>query len=395
MRTISSAGAMKRRTKKHYYTTGVYFAAAAAASARMLVTGERVDNIEIETLSERRVSFELAEQQIKDDYAGCSIIKDAGDEEDATHGMRLNTRAQWAKTDMSDIFTVDDQTADISSVAYGHAILIPGEGIGIVTKPGLCVPVGRHALHPQNKEIIRRNASVHIPPGKTVEVHMSIPCGEKLAERTSDLRLGIKGGISLFETAGTVRPALNSGSLRLMMAQVDIAAATGFKTLAVSLDDIGVKAAGGSLRFEEDAVISVNECMGETLGYCVKKGIEEIVIIGCLAEILLIAGGGIDIKQSGEKEPAEVMKRIMREHTKDLAPLFLVMMAESVEDAASGLIRMGQTKLLDEVAGYATQKVKSEIDSSIEIGTVITCRSGHVLAGDIHSRQIIRKVRGN
>jgi cobalamin biosynthesis protein CbiD len=113
--------------------------------------------------------------------------------------------------------------------------------------------------------------------------------------------------------------------------------------------------------------------------YCAKKEIKKVVIIGGASDILQIIGGSLNGGKETPEEPIETLKRVLRECSKDAAPLFMVTMAPTVEDAATGLMNIGQTKLLDEVANRATETVK-KLGSSIEIGTVVVMRSGHVLA---------------
>jgi cobalt-precorrin-5B (C1)-methyltransferase len=165
-----------------------------------------------------------------------------------------------------------------------------------------------------------------------------------------------------------------------LQAQIDIAAAMGEKAIAVLFDDYGATASKRTLGFSDDSIIVARSHAADVIKYCVKKEIKKVVIIGSAGDILRIVGGSLNAGKESPEEPIETLKRILRECSKDTAPLFMVTMAPTVEDAATGLMNIGQTKLLDEVANHASEMIVNKLGSSIEVGTVIVMRSGHVMA---------------
>jgi cobalt-precorrin-5B (C1)-methyltransferase len=384
MRTISRAGVMRRRNKK-YFTTGVYFAAAAAASTRMLVSGERLEQIEITTPTGSVASFNLADVKVESAFAECAIVKETEEENNPARGMKLSAHVSWlANTSgghpAGGIANTTTTATSIATTFGGMVSLVPGDGIGIVTKPGLCVPVGDKAIHPNVRDIIIDSSKHFVPLGKSVEVIVSITDSGKFIDTSKESRIGIRSGISVFDTECTEIKALKSGYLKYLQAQIDIAAATGEKALAVLFDDYGVMASKRTLGFTDDAIIVARSHVADAVKYCVKKEIKKVVIIGGAGDILQIIGGSLNGGKEIPEEPIETLKRVLRECSKDAAPLFMVTMAPTVEDAATGLMNIGQTKLLDEVANRATKAAGKKFGSSIEIGTVVVMRSGHVLA---------------
>src|ERR1044071_445800 len=71
------------------FTTGACAAAAAKAATRVLVAGTRLAAIDTTPPSRTRVRFALARCERIGDRAICSVIKDAGDDPDCTHGAEL------------------------------------------------------------------------------------------------------------------------------------------------------------------------------------------------------------------------------------------------------------------------------------------------------------------
>ena len=70
---------------KRGYTTGSCAAAASKASVYMLLTKEKIYNINIDTPKGIPLTLSVRNIEISDDYAICSIEKDGGDDIDATH----------------------------------------------------------------------------------------------------------------------------------------------------------------------------------------------------------------------------------------------------------------------------------------------------------------------
>jgi len=82
-----------------------------------------------------------------------------------------------------------------------------GEGVGIVTKPGLPIPPGEPAINPAPRALIEAMLR-EIAPNEplNIGVEISIPGGAEIAKQTWNGRLGIEGGLSILGTTGIVRP---------------------------------------------------------------------------------------------------------------------------------------------------------------------------------------------
>ena len=76
------------------YTTGSCATAAAAAAAQMLLSGKRVYTVSIELPSGQCASFDIENAEIHEDWASCSVTKDAGDDPDVTNGLLVFARVK-------------------------------------------------------------------------------------------------------------------------------------------------------------------------------------------------------------------------------------------------------------------------------------------------------------
>ena len=68
--------------------------------------------------------------------------------------------------------------------------------------------------------------------GADFEVEISIPDGEKLAQKTLNPRLGIVGGLSILGTTGIVIPYSCSAWIHSIHRGIDVARAMGFDHVA-------------------------------------------------------------------------------------------------------------------------------------------------------------------
>ena len=159
--------------------------------------------------------------------AHASIIKDGGDDPDATSGARITA------TVVESILPQNrEEVAEL-----GNIIIKGGPGVGRVTLPGLPVPVGQAAINPVPCQQISLalQAQKYASAGSTrLTVFVSVPLGSELAQKTFNPRLGIEGGISILGTQGTVRPYSHAAWKATIEQGLTVAAATGCRTLCLT-----------------------------------------------------------------------------------------------------------------------------------------------------------------
>lgn len=196
------------------FTTGAC-ATAAAKAALMLALGRGLPDC---------VDFELPDGEILEmPVAGGKItgpgramawtVKDAGDDPDVTDGCRVECEV---------------------SLASGDGIrFLRGEGIGIVTLPGIGLPIGSPAINPVPRAMITRELRRLRPEGG-IDVSISVPGGAELALRTFNPRIGIEGGISVIGTSGIVSPFSAKAFVEAMRREMQVAAAVGASRLVLN-----------------------------------------------------------------------------------------------------------------------------------------------------------------
>jgi cobalt-precorrin-5B (C1)-methyltransferase len=258
------------------WTTGTCAAAAAKAAATALITGERQGRVEVRLPrkgEERRVSFEVERCEVGDGWAEAVVVKDAGDDPDVTHGARLTVRVSWK---------------DEPGVALDR-----GDGVGVVTKPGLGLPVGGPAINDVPRRMISYSVEeVLAPDERGVRVVVSVPGGEEMAEKTTNARLGIVGGISILGTTGIVRPFSTAAWAASVVQAVDVMGAQGLDTFVLSTGGLTERAAMRLLPdLEEVCFIEVGDFTGQAIKGAVKNGLRRGFFVGMAGKLTKLAAG--------------------------------------------------------------------------------------------------------
>lgn len=261
------------------WTTGACAAAAARAAYAALMGGEFPDPVTIRLPGGQTPAFALALTEHGETFCRAGVVKDAGDDPDVTHGATIIAR--------------------VSRGAPGAGVTFAaGEGVGVVTKPGLPLPVGEPAINPMPRKMIREaiEAEAAVCGGATdVHVEISIPGGAKIAERTLNGRLGIVGGLSILGTTGIVTPFSCAAWIASIHRGIDVARALGLDLVAGatgSTSEAAVKALHG---LPEESLIDMGDFVGGMLKYLRRHPVRRVVVAGGMAKMTKLAQGLLDL----------------------------------------------------------------------------------------------------
>ena len=256
------------------YTTGSCATAASKAAAAMLLTGERIDSVRIDTPKGIVLNLEPLEVVLTEEYASCAIRKDSGDDPDDTNGVLV-----YAKV---------EKTAEPGIAING------GIGVGRVTKPGLACAVGGPAINPTPRKMITTEV------GKVMEeagyagglkITISIPAGVEIAKKTFNPRLGIIGGLSVLGTSGIVEPMSEKALIETMYVEIRAQKAAGNKNLLVFFGNYGEDFTRDEMNLDLDGHVTCSNFVGELLDYAVYCGFETLLLIGHSGKLVKVAQG--------------------------------------------------------------------------------------------------------
>jgi cobalt-precorrin-5B (C1)-methyltransferase len=256
------------------YTTGSCATAAAKAAATMLLSGEPVASVRIDTPKGIVLDLEPLEVERREDYVSCAIRKDSGDDPDDTNGVLVFARVEKA-------------TAE--------GVLIEGGiGVGRVTKPGLACAQGGPAINPTPRRMITEELTkVMHEKGYEggLQVTISIPAGVEIAKKTFNPRLGIIGGLSVLGTSGIVEPMSEKALIETMYVEMRAQQARGNKHLLVFFGNYGEDFTRDELKLELEDAVTCSNFVGELLDYAVFLGFESLLLIGHSGKLVKLAQG--------------------------------------------------------------------------------------------------------
>jgi cobalt-precorrin-5B (C1)-methyltransferase len=283
---------VRRRALRTGWTTGSCASAAAKAAAEALVSRTGQDVVEVALPSGRRVTFAVHSCVVRADRAEAVVITDAGDDPDVTHGAHLTATVSWRTEPGIE--------------------LDGGEGVGVVTRPGLGLELGGPAINPVPRRMIEQAVGESVDlKARGVRVVISVPGGEKMARKTTNKRLGILGGISILGTTGIVRP-FSTASWRASVEQaVSVMAAQGERTLVLCT---GGRTEKGAMRLlpqlPDVCFVEVGDFTGAALRRAVENGITQVVFVGMAGKLTKLASGVLMTHYTRSKVDTELLAEI-------------------------------------------------------------------------------------
>ena len=338
------------------WTTGTCASAAAKAAVIGLVTGETPARTDVALPDSRRVAFDVATPD-PGNPALAAVVKDAGDDPDVTDGAVITVTAAWA-----------------GPLDQGAVTIRSGPGVGTITLPGLGLEVGTPAVNPVPARMIRR--AVAEVTDRPVVLTVSVPGGEAMAERTSNSRLGIVGGISILGTTGIVRPFSTAAWRASVVQQVQVAAAQGNTSLVLSTGG-RTDAAAQRLypHLAQVCFVEVGDFTGIALRKAASFGMSDLTFVGMAGKIAKLAAGVMMTHYRRSKVDSALLVEVA---TACGAPEEVVVSARATATArhfAETCVELGAFAVLDELCSRASEScsryMRSEHDSNAVVKVVM------------------------
>jgi cobalt-precorrin-5B (C1)-methyltransferase len=268
--------------------------------------------------------------------------------------------------------------ADVKITNSNQIIVKGGKGVGIVTKPGLQVPVGNYAINPVPMQMIKSNLNKVLKQGLGAEVNIFVPKGEKIAKKTMNERLGIKGGISILGTTGIARPMSSHAYKESLACQIDVAIAQGFQKLVFVPGNIGENIAKKILNVHDDQIIQMGNFVGFMLDKAHEKGVKKIILLGHAGKIIKIAAGIFNTKNSiadGRREVIAAYSALLGARKELIEKIFKSKTTEEMIDI------LDKENLTFDVFNRIGQAVKEKCIERVEIDfeVIIVNMDGKIL----------------
>lgn len=283
---------------RYGWTTGACATAATKAAYTALLTGEFPDPVTITLPRGQNPAFALAVEELGADHARAAIVKDAGDDPDVTHGALVGA-------------TVRPGTAG------GGVRFVAGEGVGVVTKPGLPLAVGEPAVNPVPREMIREHVAevaARFGGSGDVVVELTVAGGAELARHTWNPRLGIVGGLSILGTTGVVVPYSCSAWIDSIRRGVDVARAVGHTHVAGCTGSTSERVVAALYGLAEDALLDMGDFAGAVLKYVRRHPVARLTIAGGVGKLAKLADGHLDLHSARSQVNMDLLAELAGTH---------------------------------------------------------------------------------
>jgi len=345
------------------FSTGSCAAAAAKGAATALVRHALQVEVTIDLPIGRRVTFPVNACQLEGDLARCSVIKDAGDDPDCTHGAEI--------------------VAEVRLKGEPGISIDGGGGVARVTKGGLGIEIGKASITRVPLKMITDSVSEALAaaewPGGA-DVIIVVPGGVEMAKKTMNQRLGLLGGISILGTSGIVKPYSTAAYKVSIVNAIDVAVASGLTEVVITTGGKSEEYAQrtwGAL--PETAFIEMGDWVGFTLTYCKKKQIAKVNVGGMIGKLSKVADGefytharqaainldGLAAIAESVGAAPEVADKIRRGNT--------------AREAQEIVVAHGVSGFFDRVAEKVSTNCRGYVEGAFSVETVLTDADGTIL----------------
>jgi cobalt-precorrin-5B (C1)-methyltransferase len=352
-----------RRGLRSGFTTGACATAAALAAATALLGRKQLTEVTIHLPARRDATFRLQTCGLNSGEAFASVVKDAGDDPDVTHGAEICARVRW--TDQPGLQ------------------LKGGPGVGTVTRPGLGLEVGAPAINP----VPRRMLSEHLTAllGTTLherglEVTIEVPRGEEMARKTLNARLGIIGGISILGTTGIVVPYSTAAWRASVEQAIDVAAADGQRHIVLSTGGRSEQFAQALLpELPEVAFVEMGEFTGHCLKRCARLGVRQVTLAGMVGKMSKIAMGHFMTHVAGSQVDLMFLGDLAAECGAPQGVVDQIRAANTARHFQEIALGNGLTTVFSRLAELVSQRSTDLVDAALSVDCYIFDFDGTVL----------------
>lgn len=385
------------------YTTGSCAAAAAKAAAAMLFARKEIPVVELLTPKGIRIWLEVLDVTRKQNAVSCAIRKDGGDDPDVTSGLLVyadvclcevqeaerlqqvfihHTEQEYIEkieSDQKHIQKDSDEVTGKKDVAFSEKKAVigitSGEGVGMITLPGLEQPVGAPAINKVPRQMITQAVQEiceNYDYTGGIRVQIRVPEGADTAKRTFNPRLGIEGGISILGTSGIVEPMSENALISSIEVEMKQKASGGKQYLLIAPGNYGLQYLSGHFPFEAEEAVKCSNYVGQTIDFAVNMGLKGILFVAHIGKFIKVAGGIMNTHSRDADARMEIMAACALRAGADAKTANQILAAVTTDE---GLAILKQTAFWEKTLQIITEKVAYYLNhraqGQLQIGAVL------------------------
>jgi cobalt-precorrin-5B (C1)-methyltransferase len=262
-----------------------------------------------------------------------------------------------------------------------------GEGVGVHAASGDGAG-GQACLSAYARALLRANLRSLVPPGQRLRLHVVLPAGRALAERTSNSAFGVVEGLALIGTQAETQASADPDQLQrtLEALAARLAAADFGGDLVLVLGENGLDLAP-RLGLPRQLLLKTGNWVGPVLVAAGQGGVRRLLLFGYQGKLIKLAGGIFHTHHHLADGRAEVLTALAALEGLTGPPLEALFAAATVEAALAqlqaadpGLAERLRARLAATIEQRATAYLARHGAGPMAIGSVLFDRGRQVCA---------------
>ena len=217
-----------------------------------------------------------------------------------------------------------------------------GEGVGVHAASGQAASghgsSGQACLSAYARALLRANLRSLVPPGQRLRLHVVLPAGRALAERTSNAAFGVVEGLALIGTQAETQASADPDQLQRTLAALAarLAAPDFGGDLVLVLGENGLDLAP-RLGLPRQLLLKTGNWVGPVLVAAGQGGVRRLLLFGYQGKLIKLAGGIFHTHHHLADGRAEVLTALAALEGLTGPPLEALFAAATVEAALAQL----------------------------------------------------------
>jgi cobalt-precorrin-5B (C1)-methyltransferase len=267
-----------------------------------------------------------------------------------------------------------------------------GEGVGVHAASGQAASGhgsnGQACLSAYARALLRANLRSLVPPGQRLRLHVVLPAGRALAERTSNAAFGVVEGLALIGTQAETQASADPDQLQRTLAALAarLAAPDFGGDLVLVLGENGLDLAP-RLGLPRQLLLKTGNWVGPVLVAAGQGGVRRLLLFGYQGKLIKLAGGIFHTHHHLADGRAEVLTALAALEGLTGPPLEALFAAATVEAALAqlqaadpGLAERLRARLAASIEQRAAAYLARHGAGSMAIGAVLFDRGRQVCA---------------
>ena len=362
---MNTSDVEKEKSKlKTGYTTGSSATAASKAALLSILYQKKIENVEILIPKKSYLQIPIHSCEFGSDKAKCSVIKNGGDDPDVTHGAEIIVELSFTKE-------IDEIEID------------GGEGVGIVTKPGLGLEINKPAINPVPKKMISENLreiGKEILLEKGIKIIISVPKGKELGPKTDNPRLGIINGISILGTSGIVIPFSTASYAASIRQNLDVAVAMGNDTVVLTTGGRSEDFAKKIVDLPEHCFVQMGDFSGYTIQQCSRKNIKRAYVVGFIGKLAKMATGVKQTHVKGSKVDMNFLADLAKKSNANETVIENIKKANTARHVSEIIQENNVKGFFDLIVNETYRHMRKHSEEKVPIDVILFDFNGNTLA---------------